>query len=427
MSTYLFQRPESANWYIRLYPPNGGKRVEKSLGTSDRRQAELLALPLITQHKAALLAKPRLRMEQVWRHTLEPGRHDGPDGGLIIATERELIHLDAKGSIIKTEPNGGLALGLMGPQKGMGFDGVDLSLYRLFEPTPEFAAKLNRPKVARKDGDDNAIWDAYLERGGKRQTGVQGKARHDADLTWNLFRTLTDNKPLKNCTRDDGRALVAHLESKKLKSATIQRQLKPLAAAINLAIGEGKFSSVNPFVSVAPKRDDALERVPFNDADIELIKSKLGDLPESRALLLRLLACTGMRLSEAFQIDGEQSEKGVRFVIIGTKTANSKRRVPLPASVLPYLPKAIKGKLFEGESQIEGAALRRFIRGIGIADPAKVVHSFRHRAKDQLRAAACPLDVQYELLGHEVETVAAGYGRGSPVPLLKEWIDRIGF
>ena len=39
-----------------------------------------------------------------------------------------------------------------------------------------------------------------------------------------LFKTLTNNKPLKNCDRDDGRKLVAHFESKGLKSATIERR-----------------------------------------------------------------------------------------------------------------------------------------------------------------------------------------------------------
>ena len=36
------------------------------------------------------------------------------------------------------------------------------------------------------------------------------------------------------------------------------------------------------------------------------------------------------------------------------------------------------------------------------------------------------MDVQYELLGHEDTTVAAGYGKGSPVPMLRKWIDKIG-
>jgi hypothetical protein len=30
-------------------------------------------------------------------------------------------------------------------------------------------------------------------------------------------------------------------------------------------------------------------------------------------------------------------------------------------------------------------------------------------------------------LGHEVETVAEGSGLGFPVPMLKKWIDKIGF
>jgi hypothetical protein len=38
-----------------------------------------------------------------------------------------------------------------------------------------------------------------------------------------------------------------------------------------------------------------------------------------------------------------------------------------------------------------------------------------------------PLDIQYELLGHETKTVASGYGRGSPVPLLRKWLDMVGF
>jgi hypothetical protein len=67
-----------------------------------------------------------------------------------------------------------------------------------------------------------------------------------------------------------------------------------------------------------------------------------------------------------------------------------------------------------------------FLNEIGIIDPNKVVHSLRHRAQDQLRAAGCPQDIREALLGHEKKTVAAGYGRGFPVPLLRKWIDKIG-
>ena len=47
-------------------------------------------------------------------------------------------------------------------------------------------------------------------------------------------------------------------------------------------------------------------------------------------LLLTLLASTGMRRGEAFEISGEMTEHGVRYVVVGTKTDQSRRRVPLP-------------------------------------------------------------------------------------------------
>jgi integrase len=134
-----------------------------------------------------------------------------------------------------------------------------------------------------------------------------------------------------------------------------------------------------------------------------------------------------MRLSEAFGINNELKERGVRYVVIGHKTEQSKRRVPLPAGVLPYLPATIMGPLFHHGSRSASKRLNRFLNDCGIVDPRKVIHSLRHRAQDRLRAAGCPTDVRYELLGHERKTVAAGYGVGHPMPLLKKWIDKIGF
>ena len=139
-----------------------------------------------------------------------------------------------------------------------------------------------------------------------------------------------------------------------------------------------------------------------------------------------------MRISEAFEIDGEDKERGVRYVMVGKKTEQSLRRVPLPAAVLPYLPKSIKGPLFDRSknadpSDAASKRLNRFLDDCGIVDKRKVVHSFRHRAQDRLRAAGCPEDIRWSILGHEEETVAASYGTGFPVPQLKKWIDKIGF
>ena len=99
--SYLFRRDSSTNWWVRLR--SGNQRIEKSLRTSDRREAEILAAPMVAAHKAALLAaRPRLEMTP---YTLDPGEYTGPNGERVIATARELIYLDTSGALIKTEPN----------------------------------------------------------------------------------------------------------------------------------------------------------------------------------------------------------------------------------------------------------------------------------------------------------------------------------
>ena len=152
---------------------------------------------------------------------------------------------------------------------------------------------------------------------------------------------------------------------------------------------------------------------------MKAIKRNLARLDKSDQLLVRLLASTGMRISEAFEIDGEEKERGVRYVIIGKKTEQSLRRVPLPAAVLPYLPKSIMGPLFDRSknadpSDAASKRLNRFLDDCGIVDPRKVVHSFRHRAQDRLRAAECPEDIRWSILGHEEETVADRLRRRFP-------------
>ena len=70
MPSYLFLRPDSRNWHVRFRYPD--RVVEKSLGTPDRKRAEILALPHIAHHKETLLAaKPRV--ETAWRYEYETG------------------------------------------------------------------------------------------------------------------------------------------------------------------------------------------------------------------------------------------------------------------------------------------------------------------------------------------------------------------
>jgi integrase len=378
---YLFLRSGSQNWHIKLQSPTG--RIEKSLGTPDRRQAEILSLPMIAEHKAKLLAA-RPRLETTWQHKYEPGReHVSPDGGRIVAMERELIHLDANGLITGRTPNGAPAYQLVGGPL------TPRSLAEAYAET--FGG--TRSKVATKSGDD-AILETYL-----KHANITGYYEREARAVWALYKQLVDNKPLKDATRDDGRKVVAYFEGQNIKSATIKKKIGWLTAAVNLAIKEGRLI-FNPFSSIVPKRDDKQTRLPLNESDMKNAKRNLDRLDEDDQLLFRLLATTGMRLSEAFEIDGEMVERRCRFVIVGKKTEQSLRRVPLPAGVLPHLPRTIKGPLFQGDARAASKRLNRFLNEIGIVEPRKVVHSLRHRAQDRLRAAGCPVtaDGQYSVM-----------------------------
>jgi integrase len=420
--SYLFRRDASTNWWVRLR--SGNQRLEKSLCTPDRREAEIIAASMIAEHKAALLAaRPRLEMTP---YTLDPGEHIGPNGERVIATTRELIYLDTAGALIKTEPNG--------PARrlvNMPLGAVIIDEGNTTQPLAELQrigpiinlGKLRREAAPIKNGDD-AILETYL-----KHANISGYFEREARTVWGLFRSLCD-KPLKDADRDDGRKLVAYFEARGLKSATIAKKVGWLTAACNLAIKEGRLK-FNPFASIVPDRNDGVRRLPLSDADMRLVKRNLDRLSDFDQTLFRFLAATGMRLSEAFEIDGEMKERGVRYVIVGKKTEQSLRRVPLPACVLLYLPKVIKGRLFVTEHldppDMASKRLGKFLDDIGISDPRKVVHSLRHRAQDRLRAAECPEDIRWAILGHEERTVAAGYGEGFSLPVLRKWIDKIGF
>jgi integrase len=398
---YLFQRPGSTNWYVKLQSP--GERIEKSLGTPDRAQAEILASPYIQKHKMLLLeARPGVQV--TWRHRFAPGQeHITPDGQRIVADDRDLIFLNHNGAIVRKEPNGEFAVAL--------------------PPLREQKAIVRRDEQRQRTATsaDDALIETYL-----KHKNVTGYYEREARAVWALYKQLTNGKPLKDASRDDGRKLVDYYEKQDLKSATIQKKIGWLTAAVNLAIDEARLK-FNPFSSIVPERDDKQRRLPLSEADIRNVKRNLDRLDEGDQQLFRVLAATGMRLSEAFEIDGEMKERGCRYIIVGRKTSQSLRRVPLPAAVLPFLPRKIEGLLFPGDPRAASKRLNRFLNGLSIEDRRKVVHSLRHRAQDRLRAAGCPEDLRWAILGHEQKTVAAGYGEGFPVPLLRRWIDKIGF
>lgn len=432
---YLFKRKDSDNWYVRLQPP-GQKVIERSLGTSDVKAAELVADDLIKKHKQLMYQRRSTRVASVvhgpWQHEYAPGLHTLPDGGHVMATDQQLTFTDAAGKITGTRPNGGPAIAVTGPRLS--------ALHELTAFDQAYDGVIGEGPIA--DGrtkrlvknDDDALLETYI-----KHKGLTGLCERQARDIWHIFKTVV-GKPIAKCDRNDGRAIIAHLEANgTTKSATLRRRMVPLVAVVNLAIDEGKHTGINPFSGVVPDRDDEEERDAFSDADMKLIRGNLHKLDKSDQLLVRLLATSGLRREEAFEIDREQSENEIRFVTIGSKTPQSLRRVPFPADLLRHLPEKITGQLIPGRMDTAGKRLKTWLIDIGViveGDGRNLapMHSFRHRAAQRMRAAGIPEDVREAVGGWangKKKKTSRKYGNkhgaGYPLSVLKKAIDKIGF
>lgn len=267
-----------------------------------------------------------------------------------------------------------------------------------------------------------------------KENNVSPRAAKDGKRTLEQFVFYTKGKSVANCSRTEVKQFANHLLASGIKSATVAKKISLLRAACNIAIDNGKLKD-NPFVRIPLKSNDSLQRVPLSTSDMHKARSNLRLLSNHDQLLWIWLANTGMRLGEAFQIQEEFEEDGTRYVIIGTKTKSSRRRVPIPQAVIDFGQGPIKSNIFSGGPDAASQRLLGFMRRLeisydsekGTGSKTKVVHSLRHRAKDRLRASRCPLELQYELLGHEIVTVARSYGVGSPITILKEWADTISY
>ncbi|HEV2603569.1 MAG TPA: hypothetical protein VGU24_07920 [Microvirga sp.] len=419
----------------------GQRKVQLSLATTDRETAEIKAAPLITAHRQLLFAhriairharevKASTMSEEQFEESFlrmlrkagarivrqsEPGIIRNPDGTQTFATEDLVFSLSADG-----KPNGS-------PVPNERIFKIPLSVLPHGE-AKAFSETEKRVNRALKKNSDEQILEAWIA-----QRNINPRMADEARKVLGTFRTVSGGKSFANATRDDGRELANHYFKQGLKSGTVIKKVGFLNWAVNIAIEDGKLKH-NPFSKVVADKKDAEKPLPLDDEDMALIRKHIDRLNGQDALWLRLLALTGMRLSEPLGIDAEFNESGIRYVIIGRvgrKTEQSCRRVPLPDILLPLRPVRITGPLLAynqaNPAQAASKRLNRFLDDVGITSPCKVVHSLRHRAKDRLRAASCPEDIQEEILGHEEETVSRGYGKGYPMTVLKPWVEKIGW
>jgi integrase len=244
----------------------------------------------------------------------------------------------------------------------------------------------------------------------------------------------------------------AHPDEKKIAAATVNKLLGGVQAIAMWGFHNGLMPDdvpwSDPFARMRLDEEEP-QREPWEAAELQLLFSSpvysagarpSGGRGEAAYWLPLLGLFTGARQGELAPLvvaditqDGatgttivaitENAQRGTRL-----KTASSRRVVPVhpelvklgfldlvedrrsasgkSAPLFPLLRPGPRGGYAEGWSKWFG----RYIRGIGISNPARVFHSFRHTFKDALRAAGVSEDVHDALTGHSGGGVGRTYG-----------------
>ena len=213
-------------------------------------------------------------------------------------------------------------------------------------------------------------------------------------------------------------------------------------------------------------RDPAEEeggRLPYDPEDLKVIFNspvyRDGERPRAgggeAAKWLPLIALfSGARLEEIGQslVADVKNDDGVHYLDINTldrqagkrvKNLSSRRKLPLHPELLgcglldyvearrragdkrlfPELRPSVSGQVTGNWSKWWG----RYTDDLGIADPRKVFHSFRHTFKRTCRSARIEEELHDALTGHTSASVGRRYGGGVPLEVLAEEIAKVSY
>jgi len=267
----------------------------------------------------------------------------------------------------------------------------------------------------------------------------QRVARLRKDLADAIGAQRVKTTPLTEITRADANALRDHLLAR-MKPSSVKRYITVVRAAVNYVIAEHTLNIPNVFNGVRIKGATATaeDRDPISDQDINAALPSFQDDPVAHALFVALRD-TGARLSEIVGLEVKDVDLQQRSITIQPntirrlKTKGSKRTIPVSQSALELLKEHRMGKddqdpLFSDYARPRGndaasAVLMKRLRKT-ISNPKVTIHSLRHRMKDKLRNSGCPEDVSLAILGHSANTIAANYGSGYAIEVMREHMEK---
>ena len=259
------------------------------------------------------------------------------------------------------------------------------------------------------------------------------------DLVMVLGKNRVEWTPLAEITRADANAMRDVLLLRMAPNSVL-RTLGVIKAAINHVIIEHDLDQRNVFQVIKIKGVGASreDRLPMTDSHVATLMTEYASNPTAYALFV-ILCDTGAQLAEITGLEVKDVDLETRCLHIRhngirrLKTKTSERTIPLSPRAAdclrehkvglsdadPLFPKYARPRGSDAASAMMMKRLRR-----QISDKKITMHSLRHRMKDKLRNTGCPEAISLAILGHSTNIVAANYGSGYALDIMREHMEK---
>ena len=285
----------------------------------------------------------------------------------------------------------------------MGLDNVQSKLFQPVKPSAPLMSEATSFYLRLK-GD------------GKDKVFVRAAQRNAASVI-----DVLGDRPINDYASSEAGKLRDVLLDRGLAVTSIKRMFGSVKAIINLAMAEHGIEGRNPFASIYMPDEVPEERQPIPLDAIRRIQQECMTVDDENRWLLALISDTGMRLSEAAGLAGDDIvlDADMPHIIVRPhpwrrlNTKGSERLVPLVGASLwsarrlqqhdscYAFPRYCDGQTCNANSA--SAALNKWLKPRVNEDA--VLHSLRHSMRDRLRAVECPSDIIDQIGGWSSSTV----------------------
>ncbi|MDP1872073.1 MAG: tyrosine-type recombinase/integrase [Gallionella sp.] len=401
-------------WYAVLEVPtgvrslfDGKRRMVKSLGTPDKREAEILAAPLVASWKAQFrqamgITNPVHLEALLWKRELDSKAND-PDQ-LQIAEE---FLTDKARELVKTK----------GTEAAQEFHGI---------------ATGTRTQ-------SNAHYEAWKAQLGHLKPKTIDQMVKDVSMMLGKFSSL------ESINKKAVKGWLEELEKEGKKSASLER-------IVSFCRNYWKYLQsqdvvpidIDPFFGVInltknKKASTAGSWIPFKPSDVVTLWKKAGEKQDSQLQSLIMLgAYTGARIAELCAIKvADVSDSS--FHIIEAKTGAGVREVPIHSSIKELVGKLkaesvdgylLSGLTFNKYGDRSNAIGKRF--GILKTDlkysSGHVFHSIRKTLTTLLENAGVSENLAADIVGHEKPRITYGlYSGGATLKVKQAALERVKY